>query len=633
MFVFKRNTHNPILQPDRHEPWRSRAVFNWSPIQKDGKTHVFYRAESQPDLAEKNRIVSSIGHASSEDEIHFDNHTQFIAPEADWDMYGCEDPRVTFFEGSYYIFYTALSQYPFRPEGIRVGVGISDDLQSLKERHLVTPFNAKAATLFPERIGGKIALLLTVDPDQPPARTALFTCDHIEELWSEDVWKTWYEHIDEYTIDPRRSQNDHVEIGATPLKTEEGWLLIYSHIQNYFSNEKIFGIEALLLDEQDPLTIRARTEAPIAVPQELYEKFGHVPNIIFPSGSRIKDDTLYIYYGCADTVCASASVHFPNLLSYLINTSPKELVDRPIKRPLLKPRKNTSWEARAVFNPAAFEHNDTIHIFYRGQSEDNTSRIGYAQSKDGVHIDTRKKDPIYEPRMPFEQKQKNDHENSGCEDPRITILDDTIYMLYTAYDQTLPRVAVSSLSLDNFEKEKWDWGTPQIISPEGIDDKDACLLSEKYNDQYVIIHRIQNHVCADMLPSLDFSTDKATKCIQIFGPRPGMWDSKKVGIGAPPHKTEKGWLWLYHGVSDDNVYRVGALLTSLDDPPHLISRTATPIFGPHYIWEKEGVVPNVVFPCGSVIRDDTLFLYYGAADMHVGVVTLSVSKLLDILSI
>ncbi|HAS95323.1 TPA: hypothetical protein DCS99_02810 [Candidatus Wolfebacteria bacterium] len=92
-------------------------------------------------------------------------------------------------------------------------------------------------------------------------------------------------------------------MGAVPLKTKEGWLVIYSHIQNYFSDNKIFGIEALLLDLNDPKKIIARTDSPLLIPEETYEEFGQIPNVIFPSGATIKGEELYIYYGATDTTC------------------------------------------------------------------------------------------------------------------------------------------------------------------------------------------------------------------------------------------------------------------------------------------------------------------------------------------
>ena len=111
-----------------------------------------------------------------------------------------------------------------------------------------------------------------------------------------------------------------------------------------------------------------------------------------------------------------------------------------------------------------------------------------------------------------------------------------------------------------------------------------------------------------------------------------MWDGVKVGISGPPIETEKGWLLFYHGISDKGEYRVGAALLDLEDPTIVLARTAAPVFEPVEKYEKEGIIPNVVFPCGNVLRNDTVYMYYGGADYVVGVATASLSELLDVLT-
>jgi beta-1,2-mannobiose phosphorylase / 1,2-beta-oligomannan phosphorylase len=111
-----------------------------------------------------------------------------------------------------------------------------------------------------------------------------------------------------------------------------------------------------------------------------------------------------------------------------------------------------------------------------------------------------------------------------------------------------------------------------------------------------------------------------------------MWDSRKVGLSTPPIKTKAGWLMLYHGVSDHGTYRVGAVLLKLDDPQSVLARTTDHIFEPVEEYEKVGIVPNVVFPCGVVLRKGTLYMYYGGADQVVGVATMKLQDLLDALT-
>jgi predicted GH43/DUF377 family glycosyl hydrolase len=116
-----------------------------------------------------------------------------------------------------------------------------------------------------------------------------------------------------------------------------------------------------------------------------------------------------------------------------------------------------------------------------------------------------------------------------------------------------------------------------------------------------------------------------------MGPRPGCWDSVKIGIAAPPIKTDKGWLLIYHGVSKTATYRLGAVLLDLENPSIVISRTTDTILEPLEPYEKVGVVHNAVFSCGIVQRADTLLIYYGGADTVMAVAKVSMKKLLKIL--
>jgi predicted GH43/DUF377 family glycosyl hydrolase len=207
-------------------------------------------------------------------------------------------------------------------------------------------------------------------------------------------------------------------------------------------------------------------------------------------------------------------------------------------------------------------------------------------------------------------------------------------MTYTGYDRSTPRVAITSISLKNFIDKKFDtWTTPQVISPENIPDKDAALFSEKINGKYLILHRINRSICADFLDSLDFTKEKITKCIDMVDPRRGMWDNNKVGLSTPPIKTSKGWLLLYHGISWNATYRVGAVLLDLKDPTVVISRTVAPFFEPETNYEKAGIVKNVVFPCGSIVRKGLVYIYYGGADAVTGVATIEIKTLLKMLEI
>jgi predicted GH43/DUF377 family glycosyl hydrolase len=607
------------------------------PIKKGNTTYGLYRAISAVDSMAVQQQISTIGIGKSHDGVHFEDRTQFIAPSEEWDAHGCEDPRVTFFEGKYYIFYTALSRYPFGPEGIKVAVAVSKDLKKVDERHFVTPFNAKAMTLFPKRINGKITVIFSAHTDSPPAKVSIAQFDKIEDLWDVSLWEEWIKDIDNHTVDFRRNPYDHLEVGAPPLQTKYGWLLVYSHIQNYFPHperlDRVFGIEALLLDINDPTKIIGRTRGPIIVPDEAYELSGYVGNVVFPTGALIEKDTLNIYYGAADTTTCIAQVNLGDLIGSMCEKTSQDFkFKREPNNPIISPNKENDWESKATFNPATIYLDGKTHILYRTLSGDNTSYIGYATSKDGVTIDERLPSPIYIPREDFEMK-KIAGGNSGCEDPRLTQIGKKIYICYTAFDSIgPPHVAISSISEKDFLARNWNWEKPVLVTPPGFDDKDTCLFPEKLKDGYFILHRVGNEICGDYLKSLDFDKDTVNKCIRVLGPRQNAWDSAKVGITAPPIKTKYGWLLLYHGVSKSHgTYRVGACLLDLKDPGIVLARSTDAIFEPEEEYEKVGIVNNVVFPCGMVLKKDTLYIYYGGADKVVGVATMKFSVIIGAL--
>lgn len=628
MFAFKRSEENPILVPSVDNEWEKLAALNGCPVVGGGKIHFVYRAVSASN-------ISSIGYASSTDGIHFKNRKQFIRHDRDWDRFGCEDPRVTKIGSTYYIFYTALSTYPFTADGIRVAVATTKDFRTIRDKHLVTPFNAKAMTLFPEKIKGKYYALLTVNTDRPPSKICLASFTHEEQMWSEQYWEEWYSSREQHALHLERTTTDHVEVGAPPIKTKDGWLVLYSHIQNYFNPPAVFGVEALLLDLENPSKIIARTDHPLLVPQAEYEKYGMVPNIVFPSGAYSKGDKLYLYYGAADTVIGVAMGKTSELVKELMkNRIRTSGLERYAKNPILQPDTIHGWESKATFNAGVLALDKKVHILYRAMSDENTSVIGYASSKDGYAIDERLPEPVYVPREDFEKKGVPGG-NSGCEDPRLTKIGKTIYMLYTAYDGThVPRVAMTSISVGDFQKQNWNWTKPVLISPPNVDDKDAAIFPKKIKGKYAILHRIGLSIWIDFVDELLFGDASPTKHWLdgkiLMSPRQGERDSKKIGIAGPPIETEEGWLLIYHGVSKkaDNHYHLRAALLDPRDPTKVIVRTKDPILEIDASYEKFGIVPNVVFSCGSAVVGGKLFVYYGGADKVLGVATIKLADLL-----
>lgn len=639
MLTLERSAENPILRPRYEEAWESRGSFNGSVVCDGDVVHLVYRGQSAEQAHHGVGLsLSTVGYAASTDGLHFYDRRQLFGPEHAWEAFGCEDPRITRFEGMYYICYTALSAYPFSPPAIKVGVAITRDFQTIEEKHPVTTFNSKAMALFPGRVDGQLAAVLSAHTDLPPAKIAMARFEHESDLWSPDYWEDWYAHLDSHVLPLLRSSADQVEVGAPPLETAAGWLLIYSDIQNYLRGAgRVFGIHAALLDRDDPSRVIARTQQPLLQAEAPYEMNGFVPDVAFPSGALVCDGRLNVYYGAADTGVALASVDLELLLRELrakrsrpalAAPGAKALFARYEGNPIIVPRAELGWEARGTFNPAAVLLGDQVHLVYRALGDDDRSVLGYALSRDALSVDERPSEPIYLPREPIELAA-DPGGGSGCEDPRLTLIDGRLYLLYTAYNGHDARVALSSIASEDFLARRWEaWERPIAVSAPEIWDKDACLFPRKLDGKYAVVHRLSVGIWIDLVEDLRDLEQHWLGGKVLLAPRPDHWDNRKVGACGPPIETEEGWLFLYHGITEpENIYSVGAALLDRDDPTRVIARTDAPIFEPEESYENRGVVNNVVFPCGTVVKGQTLYLYYGAADRVVGVAVADLGEL------
>jgi predicted GH43/DUF377 family glycosyl hydrolase len=194
-------------------------------------------------------------------------------------------------------------------------------------------------------------------------------------------------------------------------------------------------------------------------------------------------------------------------------------------------------------------------------------------------------------------------------------MDGLLYFTYTAFSQRGPRIALASTTdFTHFKK----YG---IFGPD-LNDKDCVLFPEKISGKIALLHRIDGKIQVAYFDNIQSLTNpgsywetylKDLESYEVIRPK-YHWETRKVGAGPPPIKTKKGWLVIYHGVSADRTYRAGALLLDLKNPQDVIARTRESILEPETEFEKEGVVPNVVFPAGAVVRDGELVVYYGGAD-------------------
>jgi len=274
--------------------------------------------------------------------------------------------------------------------------------------------------------------------------------------------------------------------------------------------------------------------------------------------------------------------------------------------PILKPKRGNDWESAAVFNAAVIRDSDIFHMLYRARGKDGISRLGYAVSKDGFNF-LRLDKPVFEPEGEFE--------TLGCEDPRIIRMGEEFYMTYTAYSKHGIRVSLAAT------KNFITWRRYGVIFPD-VEDKDAVLFPEKRGGKYVMLHRPM----PEKEPwgiwiaySDDFLNWQGHKAVMM--PREGHWDSVRIGAACPPFKTEEGWLLIYHGADDQEIYRLGVALLDLANPSLLLRRREDPILEPKEEYELHGQHPDVVFSCGGCEVDGSYYIYYGGADFVTCVAT------------
>jgi predicted GH43/DUF377 family glycosyl hydrolase len=282
--------------------------------------------------------------------------------------------------------------------------------------------------------------------------------------------------------------------------------------------------------------------------------------------------------------------------------------------PILKPIKQHPWESRYVFNPAMIRLDGRIHIFYRAMGDDMVSRLGYASLADNHHIDERLPHPVFEPATYYERR--------GCEDPRLTFLEGRCIMTYTAYGE-IYQIGVTSISVENVLKKKWEWGERYYPFP-NVRNKNAVIFPRRVDGRYTMIHRLDPDIY------ITYSNDLRTwgENRLVMKPRSGAWDCVKIGAAGPPVELDAGWLLIYHGVDENRIYRLGAVVLDRENPEKVVYRSKMPILEPEEDYERFGQVPNVVFSCGSVLIGSKLLISYGGADTVIGCTTLDLNEII-----
>lgn len=329
---------------------------------------------------------------------------------------------------------------------------------------------------------------------------------------------------------------------------------------------------------------------------------------------------------------------------------------------ILLEKTTNCFESEGVLNPAAIKVENTIHLFYRAVAKDNYSTIGYCKLSTPVEIESRNDSPTLFP--------ESQYEFQGLEDPRIVKIEDTFYLTYTAFD------GINALGALATSKDLVNWHKHGIIVPqityeefqhftelEGsihdkyirfndyqkshdkqdrsvfIWDKNLIFFPRKIDDKFCFIHRIKPDI--QIVVAIEKLEDLTINFWQnyfshfdeyiVLSPK-FRHEVSYIGSGCPPIETKEGWLIIYHGVHDTvkgYVYSACAALLDLENPQKEIARLPYPLFFPEKVWELKGEVNNVCFPTGSVIENELLYIYYGAADERIAVASIDLKELLE----
>ena len=331
------------------------------------------------------------------------------------------------------------------------------------------------------------------------------------------------------------------------------------------------------------------------------------------------------------------------------------------KEGIILEKRDLEFENAGVLNPAIIKEGDSVHIFYRAVSTGNHSTIGYARLDGPLHLAEQWDTPFISP--------EHEYETQGVEDARIVKIDDLYYMSYTGYDGTNARGALATSSdLKTFSKygiivppitySKFVFMAEkngkvnenyyrnhkfyyQEADPDKLMvlwDKNVVFFPRRIDGKLVFLHRIRPGIQIVSVNSLEELTKDFWKTYFLEFHEYIVMDpfykheSDYIGSGCPPIETKEGWVLIYHGVEATErglIYSACAALLDLNNPAKELARLPYALFSPEYEWERRGEVNNVVFPTGTALFGDTLFIYYGAADERIGCASIKLSALVQ----
>ncbi|MBS7256556.1 glycoside hydrolase family 130 protein [Flavobacterium branchiicola] len=342
-------------------------------------------------------------------------------------------------------------------------------------------------------------------------------------------------------------------------------------------------------------------------------------------------------------------------------------MDTVLKHGVILEKTERAFEELGVLNPAIYQDGNTVHMFYRAAKKGNFSTIGYCRFEGPLDLKERHTQPIFVPEYIYEIH--------GVEDPRIVKIEDRFYMTYVTYDG-INACGAYAISKDLITFKKKGIITPRFMLNEFTNlirkhlqnssiakiiafnternypltetikenlyvwDKNVVLFPKKINGKFIALHRLFPSIqIVSFEKKTELTTDFWKEYLKnlpdhiIIEPKYDH-ETSHIGPGAPPIETKDGWLLIYHAAERREkglVYHACAALLDLNNPAKVIGRLPKPLITPAEHYERHGYVNYVVFPTGTAIFDDLLYIYYGAADDKIAVASVNLNDLLTAL--
>jgi len=298
----------------------------------------------------------------------------------------------------------------------------------------------------------------------------------------------------------------------------------------------------------------------------------------------------------------------------------RDLLHRWERNPIITVR-DVPFRCNTVFNGTPVKLDGEYHMILRVEGQQGYSFFALARSHDGIHFEV-EPEPCM---MPADSGPFKLWEEHGIEDPRLTLLEGTYYVMYTAVCRYGHRIALARTEdFHHYER---------IALVSGPGNKDGVLFPEKINGLYARLDRPFGKDVGSVWISYSPDLINWGMSEMVFPPRARYWDSYRIGASAPPIPTDRGWLEVYHGVkmtSAGPIYRIGTAMLDRDDPTKVVGRCLSPVLSPREEYERVGDVGNVVFACGMIAEDDgEAKIYYGAADTSICVATGSLRDIIQ----